>query len=204
MSIQTRKAREREELRQKILEAAEKLFVEEGFANVSMRKIAAIIEYSPTTIYRFFENKTELLSTITAKSYKDLSERFEKIKAEKIDNSLVTLKSFIKEYILYALEKPYNYELFVTLCKLEIKDGTMYETIGDKRYKIFHSWLSLIAQGIEQGKFKSSDPVSILLLIWNTAHGFIMHRIKHPTLPWKSDEEEIAMIMDMIFNGLEK
>ncbi len=62
MSIDDRKEREKEILRRKILDAAERLFVEEGYENVSMRKIAAIIEYSPTTIYRFFESNASMES----------------------------------------------------------------------------------------------------------------------------------------------
>ena len=40
MGVQERRAREKEELRQEIMDAARELFVKEGFDNVSMRKIA--------------------------------------------------------------------------------------------------------------------------------------------------------------------
>ena len=64
MSIQARKEKEKEALRQKILAAARELFVDEGYENVSMRKVARKIEYSPTTIYLYFKNKAELLDSI--------------------------------------------------------------------------------------------------------------------------------------------
>ena len=51
MGTKERRATEKEQLRHQILSAARELFVNEGYENVSMRKIAHKIEYSPTTIY---------------------------------------------------------------------------------------------------------------------------------------------------------
>jgi len=67
MSTQDRRSRESARLRQDILDAAVRVLAEQGYGKVSMRKIAALIEYSPTTIYRFFRNKEELLSIIAAR-----------------------------------------------------------------------------------------------------------------------------------------
>lgn len=50
MGVVERKAREKREIKDLILDAARKLFVREGYENVSMRKIADKIEYSPATI----------------------------------------------------------------------------------------------------------------------------------------------------------
>ena len=61
MGVQERRAREKKELRQEILDAAREMFVEDGYENVSMRKIAEKIEYSPTTIYLYFRDKADLL-----------------------------------------------------------------------------------------------------------------------------------------------
>ena len=57
MGINERKQREKEVMRGSILDTAMKLFLEEGFQNVSIRRIAEKIEYSPATIYLYFRNK---------------------------------------------------------------------------------------------------------------------------------------------------
>src|ERR1700722_8708552 len=46
------------EIKKQILEASMKLFVEEGFGNVTIRRIADLIEYSPTTVYLYFKDKS--------------------------------------------------------------------------------------------------------------------------------------------------
>ena len=47
MGIKERQERDREAVRRAILDAARDLFVTEGYPNVSIRKIAERIEYSP-------------------------------------------------------------------------------------------------------------------------------------------------------------
>src|ERR687885_1755275 len=75
MGVQERRAREKQELRQEILDAARELFIREGFENVSMRKIADKIEYSPTTIYLHFQDKADLLDCICEETLGKLQQR---------------------------------------------------------------------------------------------------------------------------------
>src|SRR4026207_713322 len=60
MGIRERQSREREAVRRSILNAARTLFLAEGYANVSMRKIAEQIEYSPGAIYSYFTSKEDI------------------------------------------------------------------------------------------------------------------------------------------------
>ena len=62
MGSTERRQNHRASLRREILDAASRLFVEEGFERATLRRIAAQIEYSPTTIYLYFKDKNELLS----------------------------------------------------------------------------------------------------------------------------------------------
>src|ERR1700676_862250 len=60
MGIKERHSRERETISRAILNAARSLFLAEGYANVSMRKIAEQIEYSPGAIYSYFASKEDI------------------------------------------------------------------------------------------------------------------------------------------------
>ena len=62
--MQERKEKQKHEIRKMILDASVRLFVEEGFENVTIRKIADIIEYSPTTIYLYFKDKNEIFYSL--------------------------------------------------------------------------------------------------------------------------------------------
>jgi AcrR family transcriptional regulator len=52
MGSNERRARHKEALRQRIVEAARVLIMRDGFASLTMRNIATAIEYSPAAIYR--------------------------------------------------------------------------------------------------------------------------------------------------------
>lgn len=57
-----RRASRRAESRAEILDAAEKVFGEDGIRDGSLRKIAELAGFSPAAIYLFFANKQDLLS----------------------------------------------------------------------------------------------------------------------------------------------
>jgi len=71
MSTQARREREIENMRFAILEAATKIILEEGYDNLTMRKIADAIEYTPTTIYNYYKNKAQIVEDIVFKLYTD-------------------------------------------------------------------------------------------------------------------------------------
>ena len=58
LGVKERQEREREAVSRAILDAARDLFVAEGYQNVSIRKIADRIEYSPAAIYSYFPART--------------------------------------------------------------------------------------------------------------------------------------------------
>ncbi len=66
-------------LRMLILDAARKLFAEHGYAQVSMRKLATTIGYSPTTIYHHFKDKKELFLCLTEETYRDFLQHINRI-----------------------------------------------------------------------------------------------------------------------------
>src|SRR5919199_6408909 len=110
MGVQERRAREKQELRQEILDAARDLFLREGFENISMRKIAEKIEYSPTTIYLHFQDKADLLDCICEETLGKLQQRLAAI-GELTADPLERLKIGLRTYIEFGLEHPNDYRV---------------------------------------------------------------------------------------------
>ena len=69
MGIKERQERDREAVRRSILDAARELFVSEGYANVSIRKIAERIEYSPAAIYGYFPSKDDIFFALAEEGF---------------------------------------------------------------------------------------------------------------------------------------
>src|ERR1700689_3029099 len=73
MGIKERHERDREAVERAILDAARDLFVAEGYANVSIRKIAERIEYSPAAIYVYFRSKDDIFFALAEEGFRLLS-----------------------------------------------------------------------------------------------------------------------------------
>lgn len=74
MGIRERQDRERHAVREAILTAARDLFVHEGYANVSIRKIAERIEYSPAAIYSYFPGKDDIFFALASEGFTRLDQ----------------------------------------------------------------------------------------------------------------------------------
>src|SRR5450759_2541175 len=74
MGIKERQVRDREAVRRSILDAARELFVAEGFQNVSIRKIAERIEYSPAAIYGYFPSKNDIFFALAEEGFRLLAD----------------------------------------------------------------------------------------------------------------------------------
>src|SRR6185369_9482851 len=109
MTIATRKERQKEELKGKILEAAKDLFMQRGFEETSIRNIAERIEYSPTTIYLYFKDKDDIFYALHREGFVVLNQYFRAL--EHVTEPFERLKAICKAYITFAIENKEFYDL---------------------------------------------------------------------------------------------
>lgn len=69
MGIKERRDIEKVEMKRKIINAAIEIIEQEGYEKLSIRKIAAKIEYSPTTIYLYYKDKAEIITDMSDELY---------------------------------------------------------------------------------------------------------------------------------------
>jgi AcrR family transcriptional regulator len=202
MGIEERKAKHRDGLRRKILAAAEEVFVADGYRNVSMREIARRIEYSPTTIYRLFKNKDEIMEELIAQGYVGVYQRYQEIIAREGDDPLATLEEIIRSYIEFALANPRHYELWFATSRIEVVDAQLHMHHGNARYKVYHVWLDHIEECQRRGLLADTDTLTLFQLIWAAVHGVISLRLHHPGFPWLPLQSHIDSLIAMIEGGL--
>src|SRR6266850_4742743 len=109
MGIRERKERNKQKMRDQILKTAMRLFLEEGFGNVSIRRIAGKIEYSPAAIYLYFKDKDDILFALHTAGFDALYKRQQTIR--KIKDPARRLARHGEVYITFALENPEYYNL---------------------------------------------------------------------------------------------
>jgi len=203
MSISDRKKEENKALKAKIMSAAVRVLAEQGYARLSMRKIASLIDYSPTTIYRFFRNKEDLLVHLAMQVFADLSAEVEKVKAAHPNDPLVLLKSLLAAYAAFCLDRPDMFRLFNEISSFEMEEGILYETLGTVRRPVYQSWREAIQQSIDAGKIETKDETRVFLFLWDSLHGYIEHRVKYPRLRRKPLEKDTEEFLELVFQGIE-
>lgn len=105
MTIEKRREREIEEMKELILLAASDIIASEGFDKLSIRKIAKKIEYSPSIIYHYFKDKEEILNNVMERGYKKIVSAVSSVKMEN-NSPEERLIQMTKNYIKAALNMP--------------------------------------------------------------------------------------------------
>ncbi|HVV04883.1 MAG TPA: TetR/AcrR family transcriptional regulator [Puia sp.] len=170
MGIAERKEKQKLEIRKQILEASMKLFVEEGFSNVSIRRIADIIEYSPTTIYLYFKDKDEIFYNLHEMGFQKLQEMNKSL--DDIHNPLLRLHKMGENYIQFGMENPEFYDLmFIQREPMEklTEMGCEWQN-GEAALTRLRDTL---VECMEKGYIAKTDPTVLSLSIWSTVHGLV-------------------------------
>ena len=199
MGVKERRAREKELLRRQILSAARELFVNEGYENVSMRKIADRIEYSPTTIYLYFEDKADLLDSVCQETLLSLLNTLEELKKDKSD-PVETLKKSGRTYVEFGLKYPQDYKLtFVIRPQFQKGLGLQEGSIGEK---VFDYLRAVVSECIQQKMFRQVDVETTGQVMWSAVHGITLLLIDFPDFPWTERDILIDTVIDTTIKGL--
>jgi AcrR family transcriptional regulator len=202
MGVKERRARQKKFLRQEILDAASELFVRDGYENVSMRRIADKIEYSPTTIYIYFKDKAELLEQVCKETFARLVKRLTKI-LEQPGDPVERLKRGLVAYIEFGLENPHPYR---TTFMMPLPEGFNHETYHREDSPGMQAFAFLtrgVTECIKAGKMPAMDVELASETLWAGIHGITSLLITHATFPWSSRDKLIHSTVDTLVAGLE-
>ena len=171
MGINERKDKQKAELKQQILDASAKLFSEHGYQGVTIRKIANIIEYSPTTVYLYFKDKNEILFELHQIGF----EKFEAFNKDLFDikNPLLQLHKLGENYIRFGLQNPEYYDLmFLMPAPIDFinKVKNCDWTGGDKALKTL---ISILQECIDKKLIVPADVNTMAMAIWSMVHGLV-------------------------------
>lgn len=169
MGTVERRERERGEMRDAIVSAAQELFLTEGFAETSIRRIAEKIEYTPGAIYSYFKDKDEILYEIHKRGFAKLAELLKP--ALELKDPLDKLHQTGRLYMKFAFENPQYYDLMFISRAIPRSFGENKEwEEGGSAYGV----LALcVTECMEQNKIPKGDVHVASFLLWSMVHGMI-------------------------------
>ncbi|MBU7006915.1 TetR/AcrR family transcriptional regulator [Phosphitispora fastidiosa] len=109
MGSKERKERERREKQELILKTAAKIMKEDGIDNISIRKIASRIEYSPAIIYHYFKDKDEILNHLMQRGYRKILDGLAAA-LDTTDDPREKLRQMTRNYIEVSLQMSDEYK----------------------------------------------------------------------------------------------
>ena len=199
-----RRTRERAETREKILDAAREMFVENGYEATTMRAIADKIQYTPTAIYHHFQNKEALLTELAESDFRLLARAFQRI--GKIEDPLQRLVRTGQAYVEFALEHPMQYQLMFMTRKPQVP-GAPQKGQGDPSENAYaflrETCQAAIATGRLSPEFNDADELA--QISWSSLHGLMaLHIVQrdHPEIKWRDPMVTASRMCQALIRGL--
>src|SRR5690625_1271385 len=154
--------------REKIMDVARELLVENGYANVSMRQIANEINCSHAAIYYYFKNKAELFYALVEDHFIMLTKKMDDILQEQKGNPEKLSNLFIG-FIEFGLNYQSHYEIMFL-----IKDKEVLQFLNKSPMQTYENFAQAVAK-------LSTKPLTIqeIWSIFLSLHGFVSHYLRH-------------------------
>jgi AcrR family transcriptional regulator len=203
MGIRERKEKQKLEIRKAILDASIKLFKEEGFENVSIRKIAEIIQYSPTTIYLYFKDKKEILYVLCEQGFEMINDFADTL--NEIADPVERLRKIGEFYILFGLKFPEYYDLMLIQEAPMIHHADLKLQDWPGANKIFLRLKAIVEECIENDKIPTGDVETITITLWSTLHGMISLHVRmrlEKLIPRESVHQTMTNSMNWLIQSL--
>ncbi|HVO74802.1 MAG TPA: TetR/AcrR family transcriptional regulator [Ignavibacteriaceae bacterium] len=169
MGTAERKEREKAEVRKMILDAAMELFIKEGYDSVSIRKIADKIEYSPGSIYTYFEDKASLFYALHVEGFGILYQK--QLSAQSIIDPRERLIAHGRAYIEFAVENQQYYDIM--FIQHEAEEIICKEKNWDHGHRSYDLLKRNVAECKAAGMFKDLNLDSVAFVLWSTVHGIV-------------------------------
>ena len=173
-----RREREKEHLREKIVEAARDILSERGLEGFSMREIARRIEYSPATIYLYFQGKDDLVRAVVSEGMTRLSEVIRKeMEAAGPDvTAAERYRASGRGYVRFALENTAYFHVIFDLpavahmedCPEPVEDDAALDQAA------FDRVVSVLGEACREGSYRADlDVQNAAVIGWATLHGLL-------------------------------
>jgi len=159
------------DLRRRILDTTRHLLVQDGYASLSMRKIARAIGYSATSIYLYFENKDALFHALIDEGMEQLYDELKVVDAAHAESPRARLRALCRRYVEFGLENQEYYEIMFLL-----RPERMERYPADKYRRARRNldiMAAALADGVEQGVMHTDDPRVSASVIWAALHGTV-------------------------------
>ncbi|HEV2362828.1 MAG TPA: TetR/AcrR family transcriptional regulator [Caulobacteraceae bacterium] len=158
-----------EKFRERLIDAAERLFAEHGPEAVTMRQLADTVGVSPMTPYRYFKDKEEILAAARARGYERFAQTLEAAHAR--GRTRAEQAELMGEaYVRFALQHPNAYRLIFDTRQPNEADYPELARAGERARRT----MTLYVEPPPGAQGEGADRELIGRVYWAALHGPIM------------------------------
>jgi AcrR family transcriptional regulator len=177
-----------EAIRERILKEALFIINKDGYANLSMRKLALRLGFTAKTIYNYYSNKDELYLMVLIKGFQELTEQFRAAYLSS-ENPVEKMRSAVHAYVRWGIENKHYYNIMFSMDTPKYTDyvGTKMEGVADQQNRIALQVAEigtaiLTEIALYNGSISTDEVPYRLLHVWSTLHGMVSLYISRVTL----------------------
>lgn len=210
MTVAKRRAREKQERRVTIVDAAEKVFSDKGFEQATMDDIAAAAELSKGTLYLYFKSKDDLFAALSSRVVESAVHDFENL-ATSAATGLAALQAMMQRHAELILANPAHFRTMVG----RLASGHLFDDSTPEfcRYhglidRVVMAFITAIERGKKDGTMRPGlDPAQVSGQLWGGFLGTMLIRINSDVMSRRSSRpvnfcKFVDGFIDLVCNGL--
>jgi len=179
-------SKQREQMKHRISEVARGLFQQDGYAKISMRRIAKEIGCTPMTLYGYYEGKIDILRTLWGDVFEELFNGLREI-GKDLDPQIY-LKTLCVAYVKYWTDNADYYRLVFMAEGVTQPDVSLFLDNPDIVAQ-FGLFLEAIQNLGRDRQIVDTKPELDFLL--SALHGIAHNKITISGYEWSSSEDQI-------------
>lgn len=203
MGVQERRKMEKEKIKKEIHKAASEIIIDEGYSKLSIRKIASKIDYSPSLIYNYYENKADIVLSIWQEKSSIIINTMSNLKFND-SNEETNIKKLFKTYINLILESPEEYRAIMLNNIDIIKKANFDFTEEEKNSLKIKETKKKYDKYLEEGLLRHIDTEKYAFFSWISINGFISNMVLSNNKDKEFTNKLIDEYLDFMIYGLFK
>lgn len=197
--VAIRREEEKERRRADMVDAAEELYAEVGWDDVTMDRVAKTARLSRALLYVYFRDKNDLLHAITERALLELRERFVAAAAAHAEG-LDQVQAIGRAYVLFQQEKPYRFDACSRFHAHQAEGQPAEDACAAAGDAVIAVIVRALLQGQADGSIRKDigNPAQVCVMLWAFSHGLIQIGTKK-TQEIARQGVEVAALMEGSF-----
>jgi TetR/AcrR family acrAB operon transcriptional repressor len=172
--------------RDSILDAAEKLFVQQGVSRTTLQHIASEAGVTRGAIYWHFDDKGALFNAMMERATLPLEAELQVLDQSESPDPLADLRDYMMAVLRRTVDDPQARRVFeIVTLKVEFVDDDEMGAVRRRRRDNLNTWMARaerrIRLAVDQGLIKCKiDPAIVALAMWTMIDGLIRNWMFDP------------------------